>query len=154
MILLAIDPGTTKSGYVFVDQDTSKPIEIGKIENTELLQKVQLHDYHNMVIEMISGNGMAVGQEIFDTCVWVGRFFQASGCSELIKRRDVKLNICGSARANDRAITQVLIDRFAYGVGNHGKGTKKLHGWFYGFHADVWQAYALAITYIDFRKNS
>jgi len=69
-------------------------------------------------------------------------------------RRDVKLNLCGSARAKASNIIQALVDRFASGEPNYGKGTKKTPGWFYGFKADVWQAYALGVTYIDKQGES
>ena len=52
-------------------------------------------------------------------------------------------------RANDKRIKDALVSRFAKGVQNMGKGTKKNPGWFYGFKKDLWQAYAVGITYYD-----
>lgn len=73
-----------------------------------------------MVIEMIASYGMPVGKEVFDTCVWIGRFAEASGMpTNYIYRKDEKMNICHSMRAKDSNIRQALIDRF--GV----VGTKK-----------------------------
>jgi hypothetical protein len=97
-----------------------------------------------LVIEMISSYGMPVGKEVFDTCVWIGRFMQASTCPvELIYRNDVKLHFCNSPKAKESNINQALKDRFG------DKGTVKNKGYFYGFKADVWQAMALAVTYLD-----
>lgn len=52
-------------------------------------------------------------------------------------------------KANDATVRQALVDRFAPGQPNHGKGTKAAPGWFHGFRADVWQAYALAVYVAD-----
>jgi hypothetical protein len=59
------------------------------------------------------------------------------------------MNLCHSMKANDATIKQALVDRFAYGISNHGKGSKKEPGWFYGFSKDVWAAYAVGVTYHD-----
>jgi hypothetical protein len=59
------------------------------------------------------------------------------------------LHHCHSAKAKDSNIRQALADRFAPGEPNYGKGTKANQGWFYGFSADVWQAYALAVYAAD-----
>jgi len=158
--ILAIDPGNTVSGYALIDSTTRRPIEVGKIPNDELLDRLLewcvggLVDeqplIHHLAIEMIASYGMAVGKEVFETCVWIGRFIEVSGCGLApIYRRDVKLHHCLDSRAKDSNIRQALVDRFAPGQPNHGKGTKSEPGWFHGFRADVWQAYALAVLVAD-----
>jgi hypothetical protein len=134
--ILAIDPGNIESGYVIIDFDTYKPIEHGKIENEILLANMQQAredkwhtDYHvdKTVIEMVASYGMAVGQTVFDTCVWIGRFYENTYFHrDLMYRKDVKLNMCGQTKANDSNIRQALIDRFSYPrhAAKGGKGVK------------------------------
>jgi hypothetical protein len=155
--LLAIDPGTTRSGWVVINADTRQPVTFGKDLNLELLHRLEngvIGRTPTIVIEMVASYGMAVGAEVFETCVWIGRYQQAITHRtydepELVKRHPVKLHHCHSARASDTNIRQALVDRFAPGQPNHGKGTKTNPGWFYGFHADIWQAYALAVYAAD-----
>lgn len=154
--ILAIDPGCTESAYALIDADACRPLDIGKVPNAELRAMLRI-DYFaqegpvtGAAIEMIRSYGMTVGAEVFDTCVWIGRFIEASGCSLVpIYRAPVKLHHCHSSKATDANVSQALKDRFAYGVRNHGKGTKADPGWFYGFAKDIWQAYALAVYAAD-----
>lgn len=155
-VLLAIDPGTTESAYCFIDKETYKPLQADKIPNEKLL--TMLLDRSPMcpgdlAIEMVASYGMPVGAEVFETCVWIGRFIQAMDQApvaiDYVYRMEERQIICHSGKASDANITQALIDRFAKGVSNHGKGTKKEPGWFYGFRKDIWQAYAVGVTYID-----
>jgi hypothetical protein len=154
MIILAIDPGCAESAYVLADEE-KKPLRFGKVGNGEMIEIVakMRSDFPNVrvkvVIEMVSGYGMPVGREVFETCVWIGRFFQFAGDAELVLRSDVKLHVCGRRSAKDGNVRLALIDRFAKHDFKTGKGAKKNPDWFYGFRADVWQAYALAVTYID-----
>jgi hypothetical protein len=153
--LLAIDPGNTESAYVVIEVADRKPVDFGKMPNRDLLDLINNWlGYHEVaVIEMVASYGMAVGAEVFETCVWIGRFYQALvTCGrqpELVKRLPVKTHHCHDSKAKDSNIRQALVDRFAAGQPNHGKGTKKQPGWFYGFHADVWAAYALAVYTAD-----
>ena len=155
-MLLAIDPGNTQSGYTLINNDYSVQSK-GKIDNEELLDliKNRLPSTIDIVIEMVASYGMAVGQTVFDTCVWIGRFAQAgiNGLRKVDKmyRKDVKMNLCGQTRAKDSNIVKALVDRFSYPqhAEKGGKGTKNDKGFFFGFKSDIWQAYALGVTYLD-----
>ena len=68
-------------------------------------------------------------------------------------RMEVKKHLCHNHQAKDSNVIQALVDRFAYGEPNRGKGTRKAPGFFYGFKADVWQSFALAVTYFDQNKG-
>ena len=148
MSIIAIDPGNIMSGYVVLNNDLTVK-EFGKIDNFELLAKINMNSFienydeeYCFAIEMIASYGMAVGQTVFDTCTWIGRFIQAwGGKYTYIYRKDEKINLCGTMKAKDTNIRQALIDRF--GV----VGTKKNNGFFYGFKADIWAAMAVGVTF-------
>ena len=152
--ILAIDPGNIDSAYVIVDEHY-RILDKNKVPNKVMLDIVKADNYDELVIEKIACYGMPVGAETFDTCIWIGRFQQASPhCKDVsfVFRREEKMTLCNSMRAKDANIRQALIDRFATHDFKNGKGTKKNPDWFYGFKADIWAAYAVAVTYID-RKN-
>jgi hypothetical protein len=159
MKILAIDPGNTETGWVIIDADTCRPLQFGKSPNALVLGHCWGDlDWDVVVIEMIASYGMPVGADVFETCVWIGRYLEAATSKddvapELVKRNPVKMHHCHSAKAKDSNITQALVDRFAHGQTNHGKGTKASPGWFYGFAKDVWQAYALAVYAADTRTG-
>ncbi len=149
---MSIDPGNEQTAYTLIDDDL-KILEFGKICNEdfiELCYHYKRKDY-DVAIEMIASYGMAVGKEVFETCVMIGRIYEIFNDTgmkpTLIYRKEVKLNLCNSVRAKDGNIIQALKDRFG------DRGTKKAQGWFYGVKADVWQAYAVGITYHDTHRK-
>lgn len=149
-MILAIDPGNIQSAYVLMDDDL-KPTQFAKTENENMLAVIEGARFYGKVktlaVEMVASYGMPVGAEVFETCVWIGRFIEAAKRIGMkvtrVYRKDVKMNLCGSMKAKDSNIRQALIDRF--GV----VGVKKAPGWFYGFKADIWAAYAVGVTYYD-----
>jgi len=147
-MILAIDPGNIESGYVVLNDDLSIN-QKAKISNDMLIDiigvQAQIQKY--VVIEMIASYGMAVGQTVFDTCVWIGRFTEraihAGAIVNYIYRKDEKINLCHTMKAKDSNIRQALIDRFGP------VGTKKNKGWFYGVSKDMWSAVAVGVTFYD-----
>lgn len=161
-MILAIDSGNIESAYVVVDE-TLKPLEFAKVENDWLNENIPViinrYRVKQVAIEHVACYGMAVGKEVFDTCVWIGRFtettFRHIDISEVIPiyRKDEKLNICQSMKTNDSNIRRALIDRFAQHDFKNGKGTKKEPDFFFGFKADIWSGMAVAVTYYDLYLN-
>lgn len=156
MKLLAIDPGPERSAFVVYNEP--RVYEKGIVDNHDLLQVVMpsLFDVDRLVIEMIASYGMPVGREVFDTCVWIGRFVQrwAEGTgysTALLYRKDVKLHLCGQARAKDSHVRTALLDR--YGGKAKAIGKKSDQGHLYGISKDVWSALAVAVTYSDTAGN-
>ena len=161
--IIAIDPGTTESGVCIVRTEDYKPLWCAKVKNIELFNQV-IMALEELQIETISCslvlermyNPKAASSHVFLTCEWIGRFdffFTVStrieGTSYVYRYEEYRF-LCGKEYAhNDKGVKSALVDRFAYGEANYGKGTKKAPGWFYGFAADTWSAYAIAVTFID-----
>lgn len=141
MITFAIDPGTTESGWCLFDG--ARVVECGTEANAQMLERVANSAADELAVEMVASYGMPVGREVFEAVVWIGRFVQAWRAPDevrLIYRRDVKLELCGSARAKDPNVRQALIDR----LGPVGK--KAAPGPLYGVKGDAWSAVAVAVT--------
>lgn len=159
--LLAIDPGPTESAWV--ELRDGRPFGFAKEPNHDVLSRVR-HVRHStplpdrpdprLAVEMVASYGMAVGAEVFATCVWAGRFIEAwvGGMSEdsvtRLYRKDVTLHLCHSRIAKDKNVRQALIDR--YGPGKPAAvGLKASPGPLYGVSGDVWAALAVAVTAAD-----
>lgn len=141
--ICAIDPGAEQSAFVL--WDGKEILDMGIYPNKDLLNQVDVPAVVHWVIEKIESYGMPVGRSIFDTVYWTGVFASAIGVEKIhwVTRRHVKLHICEDSRAKDSNIRQALIDRF----GRPGKKTEP--GITYGLKKDLWQAFALAVTFGD-----
>lgn len=153
-MILAIDPGPSESAYVL--WDGSRIADFGKVPNAEMLSLIRSEPYRanhgHLVIEMIACYGMAVGAEVFETCVWIGRFIERAdrrAATFRLTRNQVKNHLCHSSKANDSNIRQAIIDRFGGKAAAIGK--KATPGPLYGVSGDVWAALAVALTWSDQR---
>ena len=163
-MILAIDPGPERSAWLWLGD--GMPVAFAIEPNATVLQR--LHDSGGLgwdeepatlAIESIASYGMAVGAEVFETCVWSGRFIQGWLDAGILRwreedsvrrifRRDVKMHLCGSARAKDANVRQALIDR--YGPGKEAAiGRKATPGPLYGVTSHAWSALAVAVTAAD-----
>lgn len=163
-ICIGIDPGNIQSALAVYDGE--KLLSFGTYPNDEFFERVKIEVsrsggiewaefgrlgstredlYPNVKIfmETIQSYGMPVGQEVFDTCFFIGRLmekFEDRGFPyEMVKRTEIKLHHCKSTRAKDTNIKAALVERFG------DKGTKAAPGFFYGVKGDEWSACAIAV---------
>lgn len=156
MTIIAIDPGHERSAYVHLSGDGALPVigDFGILENDHMLRHLSttacMVTDIEFVIEKIASYGMSVGQEVFETCVWTGRFLHAierrNRKAVRIPRIDVKGQICRDSRAKDSNVRQALIDRYG------GPSTVKKGGVLHGVSKDVWAALAVGVTYWETRN--
>lgn len=156
MIIVAIDPGFRQSAIVSFDGERVVDYEI--VDNEVVLTRLEsLKAFPNLrlVIEQISMGGMIAGAEVFETCFWSGRFAEMWSPQrwDRIKRKDVKLHLCGNVRAKDSNVRQALLDRFGPGR-EIAIGTVKKQGPLYGISSHCWAALAVAVTWWDTKKET
>ena len=149
-MIFAIDPGPEKSAWVVLDERL-KPQDFGIYPNDKLLAHLPLAPASSdFVVEMVASYGMPVGKDVFETCVWIGRFWEAARgmrSRSRIYRIEEKTALCRDSRAKDGNLRQALLDLFGP------VGTKKAPGWFYGVSKDVWAAVAVGVTWADKQRE-
>lgn len=163
MKLLAIDPGPKQSAWIVLERSGGEiepvPGQFGITDNPWLIaQLVGLNPAvtgyaDRLAIEMVESFGMAVGREVFETVLWVGRIVQAWEPQpwQLVYRSQVKQHLCKSAKAKDSNIRQALIDRFG-GSREAAIGRKTCPGPLHGIKRDCWSALAVGLTCLEAAK--
>jgi hypothetical protein len=153
-VILAIDPGTTESGWCQFD---GKVQGSGVWPNSVLLAAVEGRPrvgticlaFDSLAIEMFTSYGGRVGREVFETLVWIGRFQQAwydPEAAKLIYRKDVVAHLLPPPkrqykfRSTDANIRQAIIDKLGP------IGTKAQPGPLYGVKSHAWAAVGVALT--------
>lgn len=150
-MILAIDPGTTKSGWCLYQDEV---VLRSGVDDNEKVRAMLLNARNAgwmLAIEWIESFGMAVGKDVFITVRWIGRFMECTQNPDavmLIPRKEVKMLLCGSMKAKDANIRQALLDRFpASGGGKTPQvGTKSAPGPLYGVSSHAWSALAVAVA--------
>jgi hypothetical protein len=160
MLILCLDPGTTKTGACVFDTERKIPVEFGgfkpsKIDNEVVLRLLTPHHeggllesfVERVVIEDITNQGVN-GNTIIQTVRWTGRFDQR--CSDnntpfsYIKRNYVKKHLTGKVNGiKDSHIRQAVI------AGIYPPYSRKNPGPLEGVVADVWSAVALGLTFTE-----
>lgn len=141
-MILAIDPGSTESGWVLYRSGVV--VDSGIAENDDMLPWIRHGQGADVfAIEMAESFGQKVWSQVFTTVRWTGRFQQAwrePGAAQLITRSQVKLHLCGKRAANDTMVRQALLEA----IGE--RGTKAKPGPTYGVKSHAWAALAVAVT--------
>jgi hypothetical protein len=112
-VVLSVDPGPTRSAWMILED--GKPTEWVHDLNDHVLEVVAGLPFTPLAIEMVSHYGPDIhpGKDVFETCVWIGRFIEAHGGEATrIYRHQVKKLLIGTGAAKDSNIRQALIDRW------------------------------------------
>lgn len=182
MWILAIDPGNVRSAYC--EFDNGELVAFDTLDNRDMLFRIQHFGGEAVFIEMVASYGMAVGETVFETVYWIGRFAgmaaEVAGVHvDRVYRKDIKLHLCQSMRAKDGNIRQALIDRYGgeerairgrrcetcNGKGWVGRGRPPCDdcnatGWLvprgplFKMAGDEWAALAVGIYYLDTQEAS
>ena len=149
--ILAIDPGTTESGVAIVQMPEFRLLWFAKLKNEDVCKVAKRYYFDEVAIEMVACYGMPVGKDVFETCIWIGRFIEQLEGHKIsfVFRKEEKMHLCGSLKAKDANIKQALVNRYAMHDFKSGKGTKKNPDTFYGVSKDVWQAIAVGVTHYE-----
>ncbi|OWT69226.1 MULTISPECIES: hypothetical protein [unclassified Achromobacter] len=150
-LILSLDPGPEQTGWCEYEPGTHKLQDSGVWANEHAIVKVRVGRFSHLAIEMIASYGMPVGADVFETCLWIGRFIEAAPIKpavELVFRKDVKMHLCGNTQAKDANIRQAILDQFARtgGGATPQVGTKKQPGPLYGVSTHAWAALGVALT--------
>lgn len=173
MKILAIDPGTTRSGHVMMDEGyrVTAPGDDG---NDAVLAIALGEEYDVLAIECMeprySGEaGGRIGAETYETCYMIGKLMRAAEGRgkrvERVYRREERQALiptkknglpplpAWAGKTLDSRIRAALVMRFAQHDRKAGKGTKDRPDWFYGVTGDAWMACAVGVTALDRRKR-
>ena len=149
-LILGIDPGPTKSGWVLYDTVTRRLEGMGispihaVMEQIDLADEVWIED-----ITTYSGRG-AVGWHVIETCVHIGRVVQMAEIHGIaaarVTRPAVCRHLCGDPRATKPMTREAIIDQFDphRQFGRHGKGVSASPGPLFGVRSHIWDAVAVA----------
>lgn len=159
--VLALDVGSTQSGYCITDMKTLKPIRFGKVDNENVYKEMEylkeLYGEHHIAIEQFAfyGSSNPIGSTTIDAITWNGKYIRQAELYgidyEFVFRREEKMLLVGNMKCGDKEIRQALISKFA--STSNGKGTKEKPDFFYKFSADSWTAYAISLVYIMRKKG-
>jgi hypothetical protein len=154
--ILGLDPGYRRSAIIAYEDGQ---VLAGAIPtNDELVEMLKRPNYAigaTLVVEQVQvfSSNYGVGQEVFDSVFWAGRFVQAWHPRpwDRIIRAKVRGHL-GASKGGDAAVRQALIARFGP-YKEQAIGTKASPGPLYGVRGDLWSALAIAVTYADTRPE-
>lgn len=143
---MAIDPGTTESGWCHLHR-LGHVVASGVWSNSVMLRFIKESGREQLAIEMIDSYGMRVGREVFQTCLWIGRFIQSwrnPDAVRLVYRREVTKYLLPPPKkqykfaTTDANIRQALIHKLGE------DGTVRA-----GVKSHAWAALAVAVTALE-----
>lgn len=149
--IIGIDPGASKSGWVW--WDGKEILDKGINENEDIIEILK-HKWNTMrepitlaIESMVSIPGGA-GKSIVQTIEWADRFYQAwPGEREKVPVGNVRLALCGTMCSDSADVRRVLIQRF--GEPGTAKNPNPIMYGLKGSGYHLIRAFAMAVVHMD-----
>lgn len=148
--ILAIDPGSERSGWVLYDPATrSVDLAGGETDDVELISMIRARSFTDAVLafEVLAPWGQ-IRPELISTTLWCGRFAEAwlgrGGEVAQATRTEVKVWLLGQSKGNDGDVNAAL--REIHGGARAAVGTKAAPGPLYTVRSHAWAALGVAVT--------
>jgi hypothetical protein len=135
LIIIGIDPGPEKSGYVAIDVETAEVKCTRVLPNNDVGKRLSMagKDFR-ICAEMPASYGMSVGATVMETAEAVGYFRGKCRHEEhyhKMYRKTIATALCGQAKAKGPYIRQCIIDMYGAGaIGGKKCKQCKGKGWF------------------------
>ncbi len=160
-MIVAIDPGTTRSAFVMLDRqgnatvyDTLPNEDVTYAITQAWVVKPDLDPPRVIAIEKMARMGAMVGASTFETARWIGRFeaeleyrFQPFDFDmpeiRFVPRTSVKMWFLGTPKGKDSQVTRAVAANLG-STPTELKGVKKHKGPLFGIKGHEWQALAVA----------
>jgi hypothetical protein len=142
MNILSIDPGSRYTGVVIYDSVKDTIPYKNAFENDNegviaLLRSLgppfQEHIVNKVVIEGVKSYGQIVGDDVFETLMWIGEFRRV--CKDLglpytfVIRKTYVTHLTGNPRSKDTNVRACMIERWGYqDIAIGGRRCKKCNG--------------------------
>lgn len=130
--ILAIDPGSSKSAYVYFQDSV---LFSGIINNSEIFDLIKNYYFKLILLEDIISYGRPIGESVLDTCKFIGGIQYLCAFLhkdlKLYSRKEIKKILFGKIIGNDREIRALMLSLYP---------KIKLKN-------DEWQALALLFAY-------
>lgn len=156
MRMFALDPGSEKSGFVYLDLDTLEIFKFGKVPNSDIRLEVDLLEFDYFVTEGIQSYSSKFANTVIATTLFIGAILErVSLNAPCAKRRvfspkTIRSIVAKTSQASDSMIREAVLDIFAKHLSIPKEnliGTKKEPGPLHGVTKDVWQALGLALAF-------
>lgn len=167
MLIIGIDPGETKSGFVAWDTVAEELLVKEHASNNQiagwLLSWTPMPDIVACEGVVIYDNsGGAIGNPLVTTCLWIGEYRQV--CKHLGVRwmmglrKTVITHFTGNPRFSSKQLKVPLLDRFGdFTHSKNGLGTAKKPGKLFGINKGgvnhMWDALSLAVWAADIAEQ-
>jgi len=156
MKVFALDPGSEKSGFVYLNIETLEIFKFGKVPNDEIKKEIDSLEFEYFVVEGIQSYSSKFANTVIATVLFIGGMLERvrlnAPCAQIrvFSPKTIRALVAKTSQATDSMMREAVLDIFALHLSLPKEdliGTKKNRGVLHGVTKDVWQALGCALAF-------